>query len=55
VIDNHGHISDIKLTVGFFFVTTYNGSFLKFGVEVGVEESIVNAIYLRIKDHVSAV
>jgi hypothetical protein len=31
------------------------GCFLKFGVEVGVEDSIVNALGIRITDHGSAV
>jgi hypothetical protein len=35
----------------YFYRAAYNGCFLKFGVEVGVEVSIVNALYrLRITD-----
>jgi uncharacterized membrane protein len=42
-----GHIA----WAGFFKDSLYNGCFFKFGVEVGVEVSIVNALYrLRISD-----
>jgi hypothetical protein len=33
----------------------YNGCFFKFGVEVGVELSIVNALYIQVTDQGSAV